>query len=338
MSSYSPESGGPSDPVWQLPAELSSLRPEATEVLARVNQQAWAQVEPALVELLRLRMAVLIGNRDGSALRAAAATVELTEDKIDELSAYPTSARFSARERECLSFAEQFVMDVSGTTAASLGDLADTVGRSGLADFVRVVYVVEFTQRLQMMAQRLLTGTVPEPAPVPDRQSADPAPEAARSLREVLADYQDAVVRGTALDPITTELVRLRCARSHRCRICSTLRLGDARSAGVDETMTAKIDFYEQSDLPERYKVALRLTDAFITRPDTLSDQVVGQARTFFSPEELAELCLDITKWSTQKIHVALGTDGADAVPLNEDGTAIFDFDPSGRVSGYSKS
>jgi hypothetical protein len=55
--------------------------------------------------------------------------------------------------------------------------------------------------------------------------------------------------------------------------------------------------------------VALRITDAFITRPDTLSAAVTEQARTTFEPAELASLCLDITKWRTQKIHVALSTD-----------------------------
>lgn len=103
------------------------------------------------------------------------------------------------------------------------------------------------------------------------------------------------------------------------------LRLADARADGVDEAMTAKIDFYERSDLPERSKVALRITDAFILRPDL-----------FFDAEQLAELCLDITKWSTQKIHVALGTDGTDRLPINESGTSFFGFDDGGRVAGFS--
>jgi hypothetical protein len=47
-------------------------------------------------------------------------------------------------------------------------------------------------------------------------------------------------------------------------------------------------------------------------------------------------MCLDITKWSTQKIHVALGTDGAEAVPKNEQGLSFFGFDDLGQVTGYS--
>ena len=134
-------------------------------------------------------------------------------------------------------------------------------------------------------------------------------------------------MRGSELDAMTTELVRLRCARTHRCRICQTLRLADARAAGVDEAITAQIDFYEHSDLPDRAKVALRVTDSFITQPDILSDAVAEQARAWFEPAELASLCLDITKWSTQKIHVALGTDGADGLETDDEGVAVFGFD-----------
>jgi hypothetical protein len=101
--------------------------------------------------------------------------------------------------------------------------------------------------------------------------------------------------------------------------------------------MTAKVDRYERSDLPERAKVALRVTDAFITRPDLLSEAAAGQARASFGPAELASLCLDITKWSTQKIKVALGTDGADRLVTDADGVALFGFDSGGRVTGYRR-
>jgi len=37
-------------------------------------------------------------------------------------------------------------------------------------------------------------------------------------LRSALDAWQASVVRLPALDPVTTELVRLRCARHHDCR------------------------------------------------------------------------------------------------------------------------
>ena len=46
---------------------------------------------------------------------------------------------------------------------------------------------------------------------------------------------------------------------------------------------------------------------------------------------ELASLGLDITKWSTQKIKVALDTDGADRLVTDADGVVLFGFDPAVR-------
>jgi hypothetical protein len=45
-----------------------------------------------------------------------------------------------------------------------------------------------------------------------------PKTYAAVPLRTPLGDWQAAVVRMTALDPVTTEIVRLRCARYHDCK------------------------------------------------------------------------------------------------------------------------
>jgi alkylhydroperoxidase family enzyme len=155
-------------------------------------------------------------------------------------------------------------------------------------------------------------------------------------LVALLASYQDTVVRSPHLDPTTTELVRLRCARQHDCRICQTLRLGDAIAAGVDDDITAQIDFHETSSLSERHKTALRLTDAFIWRPLDIDAGLVAQVHEHFTDEELAELLVDITKWSTQKIHVCLGTDGADRLPVDETGVAYLGFtaDGAATVSG----
>ncbi len=151
-------------------------------------------------------------------------------------------------------------------------------------------------------------------------------------LVALFSAYQDTVVRSSLLDATTTELVRLRCARQHDCRICQALRLADAIEDGLDDETTAKIDFYETSDLAERHKVALRLVDAMIWRPTDLSDDVVRQAHEHFTDAELAELLLDITKWSTQKIHVTLGTDGADDLPRDASGVSYLRFDADGRA------
>lgn len=307
--------------AWGLPAGLSRLRPEACALLTALNERVWRSGDPVVLELVRVRVGQRIGNPAVLSLAASAA------------------------EPDVVDFAEQFVIDVGGTTEAMRDGLTARFGADGARALVTAIYVVEFTQRLQLIAARLLDDAI---AAVPAGSSAAADFVAAdfvaadfvaaeASAAGLLNAYQAAVVRGSTLDPVTTELVRLRCARTHHCRICQTLRLADSRAAGVDEDMTAKVDFYERSDLPERAKVALRVTDAFITRPDLLSDIVALQARASFGPGELASLCLDITKWSTQKIKVALGTDGADRLVTDGDGVALFGFDSGGQATGYRR-
>ena len=313
--------------IWTLPGALWQLRSEACGLLTALNERVWQNGDPILLELVRVRVAQLIGNPAAARARCALAGGG-AEAKLAALPDYPFSPLFSSTERDVVSLAEQFVIDVGGTTEDMRAELTGRFGADGGRELVTAIYVVEFTQRLQLVAARLLDdGPVPVDSPGPaDATTAD-----------LLNAYQATVVRGSALDPVTTEMVRLRCARTHHCRICQTLRLADARAAGVDEAVTAKVDFYERSDLPERAKVALRVTDAFITRPDLLSDVAAGQARASFGPAELASLALDIAKWSTQKIHVALGTDGADRLVTDADGVALFGFDSDGQPTGYRR-
>ena len=315
-----------------LPRALSRLRSQACGLLVALNERVWQVSDPTLLELVRLRAAQLIGNPAALRVRCPYADADgVSESKILALPDYPSSPLFAPAERDTLAFTEQFLIDVGGTTAAARAELIAHFGAEGARGLVAAIYVVEFTQRLQMIAARLLDNDPGEPPLMGSPSAGDATPAG------LLGAYQEAVVRGSTLDPMTTELVRLRCARTHRCRICQTLRLADARAAGVDEAITAQIDFYERSDLPDRAKIALRVTDAFITRPDLLSDTVVEQARTLFEPAELASLCLDVTKWSTQKIHVALGTDGADGLETDDDGVALFGFDETGRATGYRR-
>jgi AhpD family alkylhydroperoxidase len=318
--------------VWSLPRALSRLQPDACALLVALNERVWQVSDPGLLELVRVRVAQLIGNPAALRVRSPYADVTVVpEAKLLALPGYPGSPLFSAAERDTLAFTEQFLMDVGGTDATARAGLVEHFGADGARELVSAIYVVEFTQRLQLIAARVLDDDAWSPALV------SPPPVGDASPADLLKEYQAAVMRGNTLDPMTTELIRLRCARTHRCRICQTLRLADARAAGVDEEITAQIDFYERSDLPDRAKVALRVTDAFIIRPDLLSDTVAEQARMSFEPAELASLCLGITKWSTQKIHVALGTDGADGLETDDDGVALLSFDETGRPTGYRR-
>ena len=115
----------------------------------------------------------------------------------------------------------------------------------------------------------------------------------------------------SALDPVTTELIRLRGARAHNCRICQSRRDVRAIGGGVDESTFDKIDFFETSDLSERHKVALRLTDAMIWQPAAYPAGLVAQVKEQFSPAVALEIILDVVRNAANKVAVALGADQA---------------------------
>jgi hypothetical protein len=137
--------------------------------------------------------------------------------------------------------------------------------------------------------------------------------------------FAASTMRLRALDPIVTELVRLKCARYHDCRLCQSLRLGEALEAGLDETMADKIDRFEASDLDERIKVALRFTDAMLIFPGQVDPRLAASVRDAFSAEQIVELALDIMKWGQQKAQVTLRIE----VPPSDE-LSLLEFDQSG--------
>ena len=157
-------------------------------------------------------------------------------------------------------------------------------------------------------------------------------------LTSAIDRFYESTTRLCQLDPIVTELVRLRCARHHDCRICKAVRLRDARDSGVDEAMTVKVDSFEESDLDERLKVALRYTDAFINGPAEVEAQLAAQLVEHFSPAQIVELSLDIVKWSTQKIHVSFGVDVMQGVDVASGSVTFFEFDETGRPTNFVSS
>jgi alkylhydroperoxidase family enzyme len=150
------------------------------------------------------------------------------------------------------------------------------------------------------------------------------APEFTASLYDVHA----AAMRASTIDPLTNELVRLRCARYHDCRVCQSLRLTSGRDAGVDETVAAKVDRYEQSDLGEAQKAALRYADAYMTDPAGIDDMLRAQLNAHFTPAQIVQLTLDVVAWTLQKALVCLLLD----VPVDEERLTLMDFDADGHV------
>jgi alkylhydroperoxidase family enzyme len=145
-------------------------------------------------------------------------------------------------------------------------------------------------------------------------------------LDHAMLAFEAAAVRADEVDAITTELVRLRCARLHDCRKCKSVRDGRALDAGFDEALGAKIDSHETSDLDPHHKAALRLADAMILTPGAVDPDLRAELRRHFSEAQIAELCLDVVKWSVQKALVALRLEA----PPNEDALTRIDANAEG--------
>ena len=144
------------------------------------------------------------------------------------------------------------------------------------------------------------------------------------ALDQSIAEFAASVVKTKTVDPITSELVRLRCAQVHDCRICGSLRNEEAVDEGFDEEMQRKIAGYETSDLAPEYTAALRLCDAMILSPALADPSLSEELHRHFSREQIAELCLDVMKWSQQKALVALRLEAPSWKDLN---TLSFDDD-----------
>ena len=217
-----------------------------------------------------------------------------------------------------LDFAEQFSIDVSSVDAVMRTALLNEMG-SGAKEFVFGVYVADWIPRLLHILE-LLFGPL-KTQWVQAWGESDLAVETALFARNV------AQLR--ILDPVTTELVRLRQARQHNCRLCKSLRMNTALEAGANEALFDEVDNYENSDMSPRHKAALALADAMVWQPGFIPDAVTDAVREHFSPAEAVELVLDMTRNALSKVAVAFGSDA----PHVDEGVEIYDVDVDGNVT-----
>ncbi|KAA0094805.1 carboxymuconolactone decarboxylase family protein [Mycolicibacterium sp. P1-18] len=203
---------------------------------------------------------------------------------------------------ELVEFAEQFAVDVSVISAEQRAAFMAALGDSAFR-VVGLIFVADFVPRVRAGLAALGFAPVVEPV-VWDRDT-DP-------LDLLLNQFVPTVGALRALDPITTEVVRLRGAVAHDCRLCKSLREGAALDAGGTESMYADIEHYGSSSLlSDRHKAALRYVDALIWTPSSIGPDVAAGVREHFSDAEAIELTLDVMRNAVNKIAVALGADAA---------------------------
>lgn len=135
--------------------------------------------------------------------------------------------------------------------------------------------------------------------------------DVAPDLAAAQAAFQRVAYPGS-VDLVTRELVRILSGRLAHCTICRNLRLRAAIDRGFDETMTAHLEDPEHGDLTERQRAALRLANAFFADPAGYSVSDRADLLDQFTPEEAAELLLDLIRFRPgSKLTVASGNEPA---------------------------
>jgi alkylhydroperoxidase family enzyme len=272
--------------------ELRALAPEPFETWDTVLATVPGAVAPELVALIRAEVAAALGAARAPATRTG--------------------------RRECRALVEQFVVDVGSVSDEQRAAAFGALGNDAFP-FAQVLYVCDLDTRLGA-AWRQLFGT----EPARSVSAREPAPD----LWSVLEEFMRAVARMDALDPLTSELVRLRGARSHRCRVCQSRRSARAAADGADEAVYDQIDHFESSALAEPHKTALRLVDAMLWQPLAYPHALIAELHACFAPREIVELVLDVTRNAANKIAVAFAADA----PNVAEGVELYDIDEQGDV------
>ncbi|CAN7515281.1 carboxymuconolactone decarboxylase family protein [Mycolicibacterium frederiksbergense] len=216
-------------------------------------------------------------------------------------------------------FTEQFSVDVAGVSAEQRAALVSAYGAEVLG-VAALMYVADFVPRVRA-GLSALGMTFPDP---------DGWDHATHPADALLNRFTSAVGAMRGLDPLTTEIIRLRGATQHNCRLCKSLRETTALDAGGTESLYDDIGAYGESEqLTPAHKAALRYVDALIWTPSSVDDAAAGVLE-HFSAEQALEITLDVMRNGTNKIAVALGgdtprvADGVEHYLLGVDGQPVF--------------
>ncbi len=127
---------------------------DVSEQLRAANEAAWAATSPRLLELCRVRIAILLGCAAEVDARTPGSGVG--DDLLAAIRSWPTDARFDALDRACLAFTEHYVIDVASIDDDTVAAVREHLGDEGVANFVNALLVVEQRIRLRLVWDRLL--------------------------------------------------------------------------------------------------------------------------------------------------------------------------------------
>lgn len=121
------------------------LRPDISARFAAYYNATLAHpsLPPTIVELSRLRIAQILGAEFELTCRSGS----VSDDKVTALPAWPLDPQFSAAERTCLHWVEQFVLDSSGLADDDCVAVRGVLGDQGFVAFDLAIGLMESVQR-----------------------------------------------------------------------------------------------------------------------------------------------------------------------------------------------
>jgi hypothetical protein len=225
----------------------------------------------------------------------------------------------SVPRSDAMAFAEQMVVDVASMTAevraAGLAELG-----AGAPAFILAVWTEDMMIRGNAAWHEMFGE---EWRPIPTATEGDPWVAHERFLVEV--------AKLSALDPVTSELVRLRGARAHNCRLCQSRRSVSA----ID--LAGGSDLFDDRDprgISDVQALALQVVDAFVWQPIQWPSGLGEQVVDALGPGTATELILDIVRNAANKIAVAFDADH----PQVKTGIEYYDIDVSTGELRYNVS
>ena len=132
--------------------EVLGERVGVKKELANIHDLAWDVVDKELLSLCKLRVAMILGCDE----EAASAKQYLDPSKVGAITQWPTSNIFTDREKSCLRFSEEFIIDVSSIPDASASAVREHLGEERFVTFVNALLVVEQRIRLLLVWSKLV--------------------------------------------------------------------------------------------------------------------------------------------------------------------------------------
>ena len=281
---------------------IAVVAPRSYATLGRCWDAAREAVDPDLLEAVRRRVDHQLGPAAG-------------------LSSASRPAEGPSLPLDVRTLVDQYVRYVPDVSDELVEELRERLGRKGLRALMDALYVIDQTARLRATHSRLFDADDFPAAPAATDETVEPL-----SLGRLNLLWHHTIMLLDGLDPLTTEVIRLRCGSYHHCRMCMSGRVVENGQVVVGSELAARIDGYAEAPLEPRLQAALRYVDAHNIDPTRLDVQLRADLRDQFTVTELVEVSLHTSAFSYQKILVALTLDS----PANDAGLVEFSFDADG--------